>query len=119
MTRRTALRRSREIVDKLESEEEYFPLRGNDRATPIVIKLWAHVWNLEIKMGVRPESDRAQIKAGLDMARRMEIWLRDLTQKREHEATEFSAPMPDGSRVPMTGQHRKLEHNTTSGANDG
>lgn len=120
MSGRSALKKSREIVEKLQANEEFFPLLGRDRATPIVIRLWAHVWLMEIKMSVRPESDRAQVKAGLDMATRMEIRLRDQDQRREHLTTEFGPPNPsDGSRVPLTGQHRKLDKNTTSGVVDG
>lgn len=114
MTRRTALRRSREIIDRLQPGEEFFPLMGRDRGTPDSIRMWAMIWNIEIKMGIRPESDRAQIKEGLDMARRMEIWLRDLTQKREHDGMAF-----DDKGRPLTGEHAYKEHATTSGANDG
>jgi hypothetical protein len=114
MTRRTALRRSREIVDSLLPGEEFFALMGRDRGTPDSIRMWAMIWNIEIKMGIRPESDRAQIKEGLDMARRMEIWLRDLTQKREHDDLAF-----DDRGIPTTGEHARRERNTTSGANDG
>lgn len=116
---RAALRKSREIVDRLEEGEEYFPLLGRDRATPIVIRMWAHVWLMEIKLGVRPESDRKQVSDGLAMASRMEIRLRDMEQRAEHLATEFGPPnSSDGSRVPITGQHARLKRNSTSGAND-
>lgn len=80
----------------------------------MVIRLWSHVWLMEIKMGVRPESDRAQVTAGLAMATRMEIRLRDLEQKRQHDDLEF-----DDRGIPTTGEHARREHNTTSGANDG
>lgn len=120
MSRRTALRKSREVVEKLEGDEEFFPLLGRDRATPIVIRIWAHVWLTEIRMGARPESDRAQVKAGLDMASRMEIRLRDASERKDHADTEWGPPDPlDGSRVPLNGPHARLARNTTSGANDG
>src|ERR1700733_14109783 len=111
MSKRSALRRSREIVDKLEPEEEFFPLRGNDHASPIIIRMWAHARLMEIKMGIRPDSDRAQVTEGLAMATRMEIRLRDRDQKREHEATVF-----DDRGYPTTGAHSFVEHATTSGA---
>lgn len=106
------------ILDKLEPGEEAFPLIGRDRATPIMIKMWAHLWLQEIAMGLRPETDRAQITDALRMATRIEIWQRDRRQRLEHQATEFAAPLPDGSRVPASGEHAKRERNTTSGAND-
>lgn len=112
--RRTALRKSRALVDSLEEGEEFFPLMGRDRATPLAIRQWAHIWLTEIRMGARPESDRAQVTAGLAMATRMEIRLRDRDQKREHDAIDF-----DDKGRPMTGPHAYVEHATTSGANDG
>ena len=102
------------ILSKLEPDEEFFPLRGNDRATPISIRLWAHVWLEEIRMGIRPDSDRVQVTDGLAMASRMEIRLRDRDQKAEHAALAF-----DDRGSPLTGEHARKEHTTTSGANDG
>lgn len=120
MSKRSALRKSRELIDSLQPGEELFPLMGRDRGTPDAIRMWAMIWQIEIKMGVRPESDREQIRAGLDMARRMEIRLRDMEERAEHLATEFGPPNPaDGSRVPLNGPHARLAKNTTSGANDG
>ena len=52
--------------------------------------------------------------AGLAMATRMEIRLRDRDQRREHEATQFN-----DRGYPTEGPHRYLEDATTSGANDG
>lgn len=113
MSRRIGLRKSREIVDKLEADEEFFPLLGRDRATPIAIRIWAHIWAEEIRMGARPESDRKQITEGLDMARRMEIRLRDRQQRKEHAALSF-----DERGRPTTGPHAPVENATTSGANE-
>lgn len=119
LSKRSALRKSREIVDSLEPGEEFFPLMGRDHGTPDAIRMWAHIWQIEIKMGARPESDREQIREGLAMASRMEIRLRDQDQRREHLGTEFGPPNPaDGSRTPINGQHARLAKNTTSGAND-
>jgi len=103
-----------EILSKLEPDEEFFPLRGNDRATPISIRLWAHVWLEEIRMGIRPEADRSQVTDGLAMASRMEIRLRDRDQRKAHQALEF-----DDRGVPTTGPHRHIPNASTSGANDG
>lgn len=114
MSKRSALRKSRELIDSLQPGEELFPLMGRDRGTPDAIRMWAMIWQIEIKMGVRPESDRDQIRAGLDMARRMEIRLRDIEQQREHSALTF-----DDRGMPLTGPHARKEHATTSGANDG
>lgn len=102
------------ILSKLEDDEEFFPLRGNDRATPIGIRMWAHIWLEEIRMGIRPDSDRAQVTDGLAMASRMEIRLRERDEKRAHAATEF-----DDKGRPLTGPHAFVANATTSGANDG
>lgn len=119
MSKRSALKRSRELIDSLQPGEEMFPLMGRDRATPLAIRQWAHIWLTEIRMGARPESDRAQVTEGLNMASRMEIRLRDLELKADHDATEFGPMDTDGSRVPLTGDHARRAKNTTSGANDG
>lgn len=101
------------ILSKLEAGEEFFPLRGNDRATPIGIRMWAHIWLEEIRMNIRPESDRQQVTDGLAMASRMEIRLRERDQKREHDATEF-----DEKGVPLHGPHRRMNNITTSGVGE-
>lgn len=113
MSKRASLRRSREIVDSLDDGEEFFPLMGRDRATPLAIRQWAHLWLTEIRMGARPESDRKQVTEGLAMASRMEIRLRDRDQRREHAALTF-----DDRGMPTTGQHARKAVNTTSGATD-
>lgn len=102
------------LLDKLEPGEEIFSLIGRDRATPIVIKLWAHLWLQEIAMKLRPESDRAQVTEALHMASRIEQWERDRRERREHQSIQF-----DGSGRPLTGPHAKKDSNSTSGANDG
>jgi len=114
VSKRSALRKSREVVEKLQDGEEFFPLLGRDRATPIAIRIWAHIWLEEIRMGARPESDRAQVTAGIAMASRMEIRLREQVQRKEHDGLTF-----DDRGIPTTGPHARREHNTTSGANDG
>jgi hypothetical protein len=47
------------------------------------------------------------------MASRMEIRLREIDQKREHNGMTFN-----DRGVPLTGPHSQKEHNTTSGALD-
>ena len=113
MSRRNAKRTNYGALEKLEDGEEFFPLIGRDRATPITIKLWAHLWLQEIDLGVRSESDRAQVTEALRMATRIEIWARDRRQRQEHAALEF-----DDRGVPMTGPHARKSNQTTSGANE-
>lgn len=108
-----------DCLAKLEPDEPCFVLIARDRASPAVIKVWATLWLQEISLGLRSETDRAQVTQALKIATEMEIWERDRRQRRDHLTTEFGPPNPsDGSRVPLTGQHRKLDKNTTSGAND-
>lgn len=114
-----ARRKQYDCLAKLEPDEPCFVLIGRDRASAAVIKVWATLWLQEIGLGLRPEEDRAQVSQALRIARDMEIWERDRRQRQEHLATEFGPASPsDGSRVPLHGQHARLEHNTTSGAND-
>lgn len=103
-----------DVLAKAEPGEPIFPLLGRDRASPIVIKIWAHLWLQEINLGLRPESDRAQIRDALEIATQMEIWRRDGELKRKYAALEF-----DAQGIPTTGEHARKENNTTSGANDG
>ena len=111
MTRRRKV--EYDCLKKLEPDEPCFVLIGRDRASTAVIKIWATLWLQEISLGLRPESDRAQVTQALKIARDMEIWLRDRDQKRDHAATEF-----DDRGYAKTGQHSYVEHATTSGAND-
>lgn len=111
-----AKRRPRQsaYLAKAEPDEPVFVLLGRDRASAVSIKLWSHLWLAEIGMGLRPESDRAQVSEALKLATEMEIWNREYHQKREHNGQTF-----DRDGYPIEGPHRKLEKNSTSGANDG
>lgn len=102
-----------DAISKAEPGEPIFPLLGRDRASPLVIKIWAHLWMQEIALGLRPESDRSQVLGALKIATEMEIWHRDRETRRKHEALTF-----DDRGIPMTGEHARKENATTSGANE-
>lgn len=102
-----------DCLDKREPDEPVFVLLGRDRASSATIKIWATLWLQEISLGLRPESDRAQITEALKIATDMELFERDRRQRREHLAMEFNS-----EGIPLTGQHRKLDKNSTSGARD-
>lgn len=102
-----------DCLSKLEPDEPCFVLIGRDRAAPASIKVWATLWLQEISLKLRPETDRAQVTQALKIARDMEIWLRDRDQRRDHQSQTF-----DDRGIPLTGEHARREHNTTSGAND-
>jgi len=106
--------RSLKYLDKCEPDEPVFILTGRDRASPITIKIWCHLWLQEIGMGLRPETDRPQITEAMRIATQMEIWHRDRKLKAEHDALDY-----DDRGYPTTGEHRRREKSTTSGANDG
>lgn len=98
---------------KAEPDEPMFVLLARDREAPAVIRIWATLWLQELKLGIRPESDRAQVEEALRCMSEMEIWHRQWAARRERETMEF-----DAQGVPLTGQHAKLARNSTSGAND-
>lgn len=102
-----------DVLAKLEEGEPYFPLLGRDLAAPATIRIWAHLWQQEINLGLRPESDRVQITEALRVVSAMEIWHRERENKRKHDAVEW-----DGEGRPKTGAHAHVEHATTSGANE-
>lgn len=64
-------------------------------------------------MGLRPESDRSQVSEAIRCATEMEIWGREYRQHKEHQSMAF-----DDRGVPLTGEHARKEHTTTSGATD-
>ena len=108
-----ARRKQYECLAKVEPGEPVFVLIGRDRASASVIKIWAHLWQQEISLGLRSEDDRPQISQALKIARDMEIFERDRRQRREHNGLTF-----DDHGIPLTGPHARKEHNSTSGALD-
>ncbi len=58
----------RDCLAKAEPDEPYFVLLGRDRASPVSIRIWCHLWLQEIALGLRPESDRPQVREALGAA---------------------------------------------------
>lgn len=106
---------------KAEPDEQLFTLMARDPDFEEFVRWWAHWRSRQIEAGVRPatEEEFAQIKEAQEIATEGGIWGRAYRQRQEHLATEFGPASPsDGSRVPLHGQHARLERNSTSGAND-
>lgn len=103
-----------DVYVKLEPDEPYFILRARDMEAPVAIHVWVHLWLREIQMGLRPESDRAQIAEAMKCAAEMEQWGREYQNRKSREGMEF-----DDRGIPLTGPHRHIANASTSGANDG
>lgn len=97
-----------------EPDEPMFILLGRDRDASMAVKAWAFSRMQQIDLGIRPESDRAQVREAMTCATDMEIYHRERETKRKHDALEYAM---DGT--PTTGEHARKENNSTSGANDG
>lgn len=99
---------------KAEPDEPMFILLGRDRDASTMVKMWAFLRMEQIAMGLRPESDRAQVSEAMRCATEMEIWARDRRNKEAQAALEY-----DEKGRPTTGPHAFIANATTSGANDG
>jgi hypothetical protein len=104
----------RDCLAKAEPDEPYFVLLGRDKASPVSIRIWCHIWLQEINLGMRPESDRPQITEALNVAYEMEKWCDNRAVRLSVAAAEM-----DAEGRPTKGEHRQRERNSTSGANDG
>lgn len=96
-----------------EPDEPMFILLGRDRDASQAVKMWAFSRMQQIDLGIRPESDRAQVSEAMKCATEMEIWHRERENRRKTEALKF-----DDKGRPTTGPHAYVEHATTSGANE-
>jgi hypothetical protein len=103
----------RDCLAKAEPDEPYFVLLGRDRASPVSIRIWSHLWLEAISLGIRPESDRPQVIEALGIAYEMEKWLENRDTRLGIEAAKM-----DSNGYPTVGPHARKEHNTTSGATD-
>lgn len=95
-------------------DEPLFTLLARDRDASVVVRIWAMLRMQQIDLGIRPESDRAQVREALACATDMAIWHREHRMKQAMDEIEF-----DDRGIPTTGEHRRREQNSTSGANDG
>lgn len=60
-----------------EPDEEMFVLLARDLSAPTMVRLWAETRRLAINTGLKPESDRVQVKEALECAAKMEQWRRE------------------------------------------
>lgn len=99
-----------------EPDEPMFVLLARDPDFEFLVRTWAHWRSRQIACGMRPASadEFAQIREAQQCATEGEIWGRDYRQKRDHQSQTF-----DDRGMPLTGEHARKEHATTSGANDG
>lgn len=94
-------------------DEPLFTLLARDSDAASIVKLWAFLRMQQIELGIRPESDRAQVSEAMRCATDMEIWHRQYRVEQQMSQLSFSI---DG--IPTTGPHARKERNTTSGATD-
>jgi hypothetical protein len=98
---------------KAEPDEPLFTLLARDQDAATVVKLWAFLRKQQIELGIRPESDRAQVSEAMRCATEMEIWHRAHRVRQQVAEIEF-----DDRGIPTTGQHARKDRNSTSGALD-
>lgn len=98
-----------DCYEKAEPNEEIFTLRAKDSDAPIIVKMWAQFRLHQINVGLRPESERMQVREAIACATRMEIWHREYTQREKHLALEY-----DDRGVPTTGPHSSTEAGNTN-----
>lgn len=96
-----------------EPDEPMFILLGRDRDAAMAVKMWAFSRMQQIDLGIRPESDRAQVSEAMKCATEMEIWHRKWETRRKVASLEF-----DDRGIPTTGEHSRKKNATTSGANE-
>lgn len=58
-----------------EPNEPMFVLLGRDMHAPALVEQWAHIREIQIQMGMKPESDRAKIKDARECAIEMRRFL--------------------------------------------
>lgn len=101
-------------LTKIGPEGEYFAITYKDDDGEMFVRLWAMWRMLLIDSGVKPESDREAIREAIACATEMKIQNREYRVQQQMAALEF-----DDAGAPTTGQHRRRDKNSTSGANDG
>lgn len=94
-------------------DEPMFILLARDQDAARIVKMWAFFRMQQIDMGLKPESDRAQVSEAMHCATEMEIWNKQYRVQQQMAALEF-----DDTGAPTTGQHRRRTKNSTSGAGD-
>ena len=63
-------------------DEPIFTLLGRDKDAAVVVKMWAFLRLQQIELGLRPQSDRAQVTEAFMCATEMEIWNKAYQSKR-------------------------------------
>lgn len=58
-------------------DEPIFHLLGRDIQAPNLVRAWADLRELEIRLGSRPKSDMEMVKEARDVANSMEQWRKE------------------------------------------
>lgn len=70
-------------------DEPIFTLRGNDRDAALVVKMWAFLRLQQVELGLRDESEKAQVSSAFMIATEMEIWYKKSKAQKEHDGMLF------------------------------